>query len=143
MSALRLMLDTNVILDLLLARSPFDLAAVGLATRAAQGEVVAYLSATSVTTVHYIARKTLGTDGAHAALGKLLDLFHVAPVTDAVLRSALARRFEDFEDAVIDAAAEQIGVDAIVTRDATGFKGSAQRVFTPSEMVQALAARAR
>lgn len=141
MSVLRLLLDTNVVLDLLLARSEFDKAAVILATKAAQGEIVAYLSATSVTTVHYIARKTLGSGGADLAVSKLLDLFHVAPVTDVVLRSALARAFDDFEDAVIDAAAEHVGVDAIVTRDAAGFKSSSHRVFTPPEMVQALMAR--
>ena len=141
MTALRLLLDTNVLLDLLLARAPFDSAAVGLATKTAQGEVVTYLSATSVTTVHYLARKALGRDGANQAVGRLLELFRVAPITDIVLRSALARNFADFEDAVIDAAAEHVGVDAIVTRDAAGFRASSIPVFSPPEVLQAIAAR--
>lgn len=141
MTALRLLLDTNVLLDLLLARSPHDRPAIALATKTAQGEVVTYLSATSVTTVHYLARKTLGTQGANEAVDKLLELFRIAPITDVVLRSALARSFADFEDAVIDAAAEQVGVDAIVTRDATGFKASSIPVFSPAEVLQAIAAR--
>lgn len=140
MTVLRLLLDTNVVLDLLLARVPFDRAAVALASRVSRGEVVGYLCATSVTTVHYIARKALGANGAHEAVAELLELFSVAPVTDAVLGAALERGFADFEDAVIDAAAQHVGVDAIVTRDAKGFESSKLTVFSPDEVLRALAA---
>lgn len=141
MNAPRVLLDTNVVLDLLLARAPFDRPAVTLATKAANGEIVAFVSATAVTTVHYIARRTLGSDGADTAVARLLELFHVAPVDGDVLGAALARRFDDFEDAVIDAAADRVGVDALVTRDAAGFKASTHPILSPSEMVQTLVAR--
>ena len=138
MSCARVVLDTNVILDLMLARAPFDRPAMALAAAAVRGEIVAYVCATSVTTIHYIARKQLGRDGAARAIGKLLQAFKVAAVTDVVLQHALDRDFSDFEDAVIDAAAEHVGATAIVTRDANGFATSALAVFTPAEMVHAL-----
>lgn len=141
MSAVRLLLDTNVVLDLLLARKPFDEPAVMLATKAAVGEAVCFVSATAITTVHYIARKSLGSEGADVAVGRLLELFHVAAVTDEVIRAALALRFPDFEDAVVDAAAAHVRVDAIVTRDVEGFRASSQPIFSPTEIVQALLAR--
>lgn len=57
------------------------------------------------------------------------------------LRTALNRKFGDFEDAVIDAAAEQACVDGIVTRDATAFAGSELPIFSPTELLQVLASR--
>jgi predicted nucleic acid-binding protein len=140
-SCARVLLDTNVILDLMLARAPFDRPAIELAAAAVRGDIVAYVCATSVTTIHYIARKQLGRDGAARAVGTLLEAFRVAAVTDVVLQHALARDFSDFEDAVIDAAAEHVGATAIVTRDAKGFATSALAVFSPSEMVHALSAK--
>jgi predicted nucleic acid-binding protein len=135
------LLDTNVVLDLLLARKPFDNDAVAIASAVAQGELVAYLAATSVTTIHYIARKTIGTLEANRAIDRLLRLFKVAPVTELVLTAALARGFSDFEDAVLDAAAEFVSVNALITRDAEGFRASKLPIFTPSEFLRALSAR--
>ena len=136
------LLDTNVVLDLLLARAPFDTDAVAVASMAARGEIVAYIGATSVTTIHYIARKSLGARDADAAIARLIQLFQVAPVTEQVIRNAAERGFDDFEDAVLDAAAELVGVDALITRDSAGFKRSKIPVFAPHELVFALAARA-
>jgi predicted nucleic acid-binding protein len=137
----RLLIDTNVVLDLLLARSPFDQAAVEITAAIARGEFSACLCATTVTTIHYLARKHLGSKAALTAIGRLLDVFDVAPVTEFVLRAALTRNFSDFEDAVIDAAAEQAGVTGIVTRDSTGFAKSQLPVFSPDELLQVLASR--
>ncbi len=141
MTASVVLLDTNVVLDLLLARAPFDKDAVAIASAVARGELVAYIAATSITTIHYVARKTIGTLEADSAIGQLLLLFHVAPVTELVLSAALARRFGDFEDAVLDAAAELVSVDALITRDAEGFRLSKLPVFTPSEFLRAMNAR--
>jgi predicted nucleic acid-binding protein len=137
------LVDTHVVLDLLLARKPFDEDAVAIASKVARGEFVAYLGATSVPTVHYIARKRLGTTEASRAIGRLLQLFQVAPVTEQVIRDAIDRGFADFEDAILDTAAELVGVEAIVTRDPEGFRRSRIAVFTPPEFLKAIdAARA-
>lgn len=141
MTASVVLLDTNVVLDLLLARKPFDKDAVAIASAVARGELVAYIAATSVTTIHYIARKAIGTLEADRAIGRLLLLFQVAPVTELVLSSALARAFSDFEDAVLDAAAELVSVNALITRDAEGFRRSKLPVFTPAEFLRAMSAR--
>ena len=141
MTASVVLLDTNVVLDLLLARKPFDKDAVAIASAVARGELVAYIAATSVTTIHYIARKAIGTLEADRAIGRLLLLFQVAPVTEHVLSTALARAFSDFEDAVLDAAAELVSVNALITRDAQGFTLSKLPVFTPAAFLRAMSAR--
>ncbi len=139
----RVVFDTNVILDLLLAREPFDQEAAALASLVAEGVLTAYVSATSVTTVHYLATKHLGARAADGAVEDLLALFAVAPITEGVLRAAIERRFDDFEDAVIDAAAEHVDADAIITRDASGFRASRRTVLSPSEALGAITASGR
>ncbi|MFO0748012.1 MAG: PIN domain-containing protein [Myxococcota bacterium] len=112
-----------------------------MAAAAFRGDLVAYVCATSITTIHYIARKQVGTGAAADAIGKLLEVFQVAAVNDTVLRHAIAREFSDFEDAVVDAAAEHVGATAIVTRDPDGFRNSGLTIFSPTELVQVLVAK--
>jgi len=134
----RVLFDTNVVLDLLLARAPFDRAAVELASRVARGEIEGVLCATSVTTIAYIAGRQVGAARAKDAVDKVLSLFRVAAVTETVLRSAMALGFDDFEDAVVQAAAVEVGATAIVTRDREGFVRSSLAIFAPDELVAAL-----
>jgi predicted nucleic acid-binding protein len=65
----------------------------------------------------------------------LLSVFEVAPVDEAVLRSALALNWKDFEDAVTAAGARRAKCDAVITRNPRDFKGAPVRVLTPSEAV--------
>lgn len=133
--------DTNVVLDVLLDREPFATIGAQLFSHVERGACAGYLCATTVTTVHYLAKKTLGTEEAHQKIRNLISLFEVAPVNRAVLESALASRLADFEDAVLHEAALHVGADGIVTRDPAGFKGARIAVYTPEEFWKVLQAR--
>ncbi len=98
------------------------------------------LSAHAVTTIHYLNTRAVGGRAARRTTEALLDVFGVAPVDEAVLRSALALGWVDFEDAVTAAAARRAKCHAIVTRDPKGFPRSPVRVVTPDEAVAWLAA---
>lgn len=135
---MRVLFDTNVVLDLLLARKPHGEAARALTAMVARDEMVGYVGATTVTTIFYVASRHIGTTTAREALGRLLKVFSVAPVTDAVVRDALGSAFEDFEDAVLHEAAIAVGVDAIVTRDATGFRRACCTVHTPQGLLASI-----
>jgi predicted nucleic acid-binding protein len=136
---LKLLLDTNVVLDLLMDRAPFADWAVELFAKVENGVVAGYLCGTTVTTVFYLAAKTLGVARARQETGKLLEIFKVAPVNRAILKAALAIGFDDFEDAVIHEAACQVGADAIVTRNQKDFRKSRLLVYSSEEMVKILA----
>ena len=138
---MRILFDTNVVLDLLLARHPHDAAARTLVSWVARGELEGFVGATTVTTIFYIASRHSGANTAREQLGKLLTLFRVAPVNDAIIRQALASSFDDFEDAVLHEAAGDVGADAIVTRDATGFAHAVCPVHTPDGLIASLAGR--
>ena len=130
---MKILFDTNVVLDVLMDREPFSNAAAELFATVEEGSGVGYLCATTLTTVYYLAEKTLGAKSAKQAIQKLLALFEVATVNRPVLETALQARFNDFEDAVVYAAALHAGVDVIVTRNEVDFKRSTIPVYSPLE----------
>ena len=135
---MKVLLDTNVVLDVLLDREPWSRAATELFAAAERGRLEGMLGATTVTTIFYLARKVVGVDAARREIRRLLTLFAVAPVSRSVLGDALELDFADFEDAVLDAAARHAGAEAIVTRDPKGFAASRLPVLTPGELLGSL-----
>jgi predicted nucleic acid-binding protein len=133
------MLDTNIVLDLLMDRMPFSDSAVELFSKVEDGTIIGYLCGTTITTVYYLASKTIGATRANEEIRKLLNLFEVAPVNRHVLESALVADFNDFEDAVIHEAACHVGAEAIVTRNQKDFNKSRISVYSSEEMAAILA----
>ncbi len=130
---MRVLLDTNVVLDLLLDRKPWSKTAAKLFSRVESGVLDGYLGATTVTTIYYLAAKTVGAKAARQEIRKLLALCAVAPVNRPVLEAALGLDFADFEDAVLYEAARQVAADAVVTRAPGGFKKGTISVLAPEE----------
>jgi predicted nucleic acid-binding protein len=119
-------------------RLPFSDVAVELFSKVEEGIIIGYLCGTTITTVYYLASKTVGEPRAHEEIKKLLSFFEVAPVNRHVLESALVLNFNDFEDAVIHEAACHIGANAIVTRNQKDFKKSRIPVYSSEEMIKIL-----
>jgi predicted nucleic acid-binding protein len=127
----RILVDTNVILDVLLDREPHLAASAAIWIAVETGVVQGLLAAHAVTTIHYLISKQLGAAKARRIMGAVLRVFAVAPVDMAVLREALQSTAPDFEDSVTASAAQLAGCDLIVTRDIRGFRGAGVRVLTP------------
>lgn len=137
---MKVLLDTNVVLDHLLAREPHVAAAEQVMSLVDGGRLEGIICSTTVTTIHYLASKVVGASAAAEHVRKLLMMFDVACVDRDVLRNALDGRFTDFEDAVLHEAARSSGAAAIVTRDAKGFMHTEVPVFSPVEFLAALEA---
>ncbi len=135
---MRILVDTNVVLDVLMARRPHLDAALAVFDLVDTGRVRGFLGATTVTTIFYLAAKAVGVTVARLHVRSMLALFDVAAVDRAALVRALDTNFDDFEDAVLHEAAIAAGVDAIVTRDAAGFAAAIPRVFAPEALVAAV-----
>jgi predicted nucleic acid-binding protein len=138
---LKVLLDTNIVLDILMDRMPFADSAVELFSKVEDGTIIGYLCGTTITTVYYLASKAVGTARAQEEIRKLLNLFEVAPVNRHVLEAALVADFIDFEDAVIHEGACHIGADAIVTRNQKDFKKSRIPVYSSEEMAKILSSQ--
>src|SRR5690349_14182148 len=119
---MRVLYDSDVLLDVLLARRPHVGSSAAALERVATGTVDGYVAGHAVTNLYYLLRRQVGDKKTRALLAQLLSKLTVAPVSDNVIRSALVSDFADFEDAVAHAAAVEAGIDVIVTRNAGDFK---------------------
>lgn len=130
---MRVLFDTNVVLDVLLARHPWSQDAAVLWQAMDDGVLQVVLSASSVTDIHYIVHRGAGSRAALEAVRLCLDAFHISAVDGSLLETAYNRRGLDFEDDLQIATSERMRLDAIVTRDATGFVDSSIPALSPTE----------
>lgn len=137
---MKVLFDTNVVLDLLLDREPFSDAAMHLISLVDAKRIDGMLCATTVTTIHYLATKAGNAKAAREHVGALLEIFEVAAVDETVLTSALDLGFSDYEDAVLHEAAMAAGISAIVTRNLDDFRKAVLPVFEPRELLAAVLA---
>lgn len=128
--------DTDVVLDLLLDRQPFADAAARMFSKVEAKEINGYVSATTITTIHYLATKTIGKRKAQWAVRKLLSILEVASIDRSVIEGAMEGKYKDFEDGVIAEAARLIGANVIITRNVRNFKTSAIPACSPAEMLK-------
>jgi len=135
---LRVLIDTNIVMDVLLARRPFVESASRIFSLVEQSKIEASLCATTVTTVDYLLTQSLSRDEARQALRGLLDLFKIAPVNRSVIEKALRSKIEDFEDAVLEQAACLVGAEAIITRNTKDFGRSSIKALDPAELLSTL-----
>jgi len=135
---MKVLFDTNVILDVLLDREPFVNDSIWLLSKVEQSEITGFVCATTITTIHYLATKAIGANAALRHISSLLSLFVIAPVNRLVIESALKSKFNDFEDAVLHESALHAGAKYIVTRNSIDFKNSKLSVFEPRELVNTL-----
>ncbi len=133
---MRILFDTNVVLDVLLNRLPHAPVASRLLVEVNRGRLGGLLGATTITTIHYLAARVVGAVRARKHVRTLLDLFEIAPVDRDVLRNALDLGFKDFEDAVLHEAARGARATGVVTRDPAGFSRSSLSVYTPDELLR-------
>src|SRR6266566_8719799 len=95
---MRTLLDTDVVLDVILAREPFAKDAAELLDLGEQGLFEPYVSAITPLNIFYIARKAKPVRDLRQAIQSLLET--VCPIDKSILRSAFKLRFVDYEDAV-------------------------------------------
>lgn len=128
-----ILLDLNVLLDVVQKREPRYAASAGVIELAIRGDVKGALPAHAMTTVHYIVGRYQGGGKADEVVDWLLRHFEVAAIGHAQVQRARALGWADFEDAVVAAAAESSGCQAIVTRNVKDFSRSLVPAMTPEE----------
>ncbi|MEG3849134.1 PIN domain-containing protein [Microcoleus sp. herbarium19] len=136
---MRVLIDTNIVLDFLLQREPFFQDAELLFQAIDTGQLIGYVTATTLTDIFYISRKhTRSVEQARQAVSETLIAMVICPIDRAVLESAFNSGLVDFEDAVQIFGAVAQGLDAILTRDNKGFLSSPVPVLSIQELLQQL-----
>lgn len=114
---MKVLLDTNVILDVALERQPFFLQSEEVLSLAEDGMSEAFISASTFSDLYYVIRKQKGRLLAFNFVDSVAQVYQIATVDQAVISLALTLGFLDFEDAIQCATAIVNQLDAIVTRD--------------------------
>lgn len=128
-------IDINVILDFLNKREDHA-RAVAILDLCAENIVQGYVCAHKITTLSYFLLRThRNAEKVKYVLHELLDLFHIIPTTEHILRDALTSKIKDYEDAVIEVSSFKNGIDYIVTGNLSDFKHSRIRSMSPAEFL--------
>ncbi len=135
---MKVLLDTNVVLDLLLAREPWRIEAEAIAQAGADGLILAQIGASSITDIFYIRRKLVGAEQARRIVRACLDTLQIVGVTRELLDAANRRAGVDFKDNLQVECAIATGLDAIITRDPKGFDASPIAAVTPGQLLARL-----
>ena len=135
---MKVLFDTNVILDVMLLREPFLKSSALLLAEVERKNIEGFVCSTTVTTIHYLVEKTKNRKVALSQIESLLKIFQVTQVDKSCLESALNSKITDFEDAVLNESAYRERVDGIVTRNEKDFKQSKLTIYNPEELLKIL-----
>ena len=114
---MKVLLDTNVILDAIANREPFCLYAQKIVKLILDSKIEGYLTANSITDIYYIARKHLDHNNLRNTMRSLFDTFSIVDVLEADCHKALDFPLDDYEDALLIVCSDRAAVDYIITRD--------------------------
>lgn len=133
---MRILIDTNVVIDALTSRKPWKESAEKLFIMAANNIVDMYITASSATDIYYLVRKHLhNTEIAKQIMEKLYSLVGILEVKGEDCIDALASLITDYEDAVVEQVARRMGIDYIVTRNTKDYETGYTKAFLPDDFI--------
>jgi predicted nucleic acid-binding protein len=133
---MKVLIDTNVALDVLLKRTPHYEKSAKVLVLSEKKEIDAYISASAATDIYYITRKALKDKRATIdLLRKLIKVVNVAAVTGDNVCQALELEWDDFEDSIQYMAGENLFVEYIVTRNPQDFEHGSITAVTPEKFL--------
>ncbi|MBL7003222.1 MAG: PIN domain-containing protein [Gammaproteobacteria bacterium] len=135
---MKVLFDTNIVLDVLLNRQAFVEHSAKLMGLVESQRIEGYLCATTLTTLDNLTAKSQGREKAKIQIKKLITLFQIAPVNHLVLNLALDAGFKDFEDSVQYHCAKCSNVEILVTRNTKDYKKATLPIYTPEELLNVL-----
>ena len=132
---MKVLIDTNVILDVLCRREGFYENSVKVMKYCEVNKITGVISALTIPNIVYIMRKELDAKKTKDVIEKLQLIFTVADLKAGDINKALSMNFKDFEDALQSVCASRIKADYIVTRNIKDFLLSKVTAITPSELI--------
>lgn len=142
---MNVLIDTNVILDAMTAREPFNEAAQALFLMAADNVFAGFITASSATDIYYLIHKYGRTEErafsaveCREKMRGLYELFRPLDVNAADCIAALDTDMQDYEDAVLATVAKRHKMEYIVTRNLEDFKTSLVKAISPNDFIEIL-----
>ena len=133
---IKVLLDTNIILDVALKRQRFYNDAANIFKLVSQGKIQVFVSASAITDIFYILRKDGGKEKALHFLSKLVQVIEIAAVDRSIIVNALELGWNDIEDALQECVAQKNRIDVVVTRNSKDFEKSKLKVFSSANFLE-------
>ena len=133
---MKILIDTNVILDVLCNRTDFVEDSLKVFKYCEVNQITGCISVMSVPNIVYIMRKELDSKRIKEILTVLTSLFTVVDLREADLLKAADLDFADYEDALQSVCATRVKANYIVTRNIKDFKNSPVPAIKPSELFE-------
>lgn len=132
----KLLIDTNIIIDLLSKRKGVYDDVAQLFSKADQDKLKLTISSLTFANTNYILSKLRSAKDAREILRKFKVLVELLPLNDKITELALSdESFLDFEDGLQYYSALENDVDIIITRNKKDFKSSKLPVLTSKEFL--------
>ena len=140
---MKVLLDTDVIVDVLQQRDPWRQDGEIIFIAAAMNQTIACVTTKQIADIHYMTKKLFKGQPhvdnlAKQVISKLMAFMELEDTCAADCQAAMGINNNDFEDAMLIACAARESMDYIVTRNAEHFKGSAVPVISPADFVKIL-----
>ena len=131
----KIFIDTDILLDIALAREPFISASSRVVRLIETKRAFGYISSSTITNLYYIFRKIAGDIEAREFLRKTLSFISLISITQADVSKSLESSFSDFEDALQHFCALRNKCDCIITKNVNDYKHSEIKVYTPIDFL--------
>lgn len=132
---MKVLIDTNVLIDYMTRREPFFDEAKKIIGLCADNKIKGYIAAHSITDSFYIMRK-YPLDISRTLLNKMCRVMSVVGIDYERLIAAINNlRFDDIEDCLQSVCAQSCGAECIITRNSDDFKGSEITAISPSDFL--------
>ena len=133
---MRVLLDTNVLIDVLARREPFYAESKRVVELAATDKIMAFVGAGSIADIYYIVRKNYHSpEAARRLISDLVMIVHPVDTAAKDVINALSSDLADFEDAIVAETAKREEMDYIVTRNGDDFMDTAIKALTPHQFI--------
>jgi predicted nucleic acid-binding protein len=132
---MRILLDTNIILDIALGREPHFTDSASLFKKIDNKLIYGFVTATTITDIYYIARKEKGHQITINFISSLIEIVDVIGIDREVIIESLKSNIYDFEDAIQSVASQFNNINYIITRNQKDFVNSKVKAITPKEFL--------
>lgn len=134
---MKVLVDTNVLLDVLMGREPFLADSVAVWAMAEERRVEGLVSVLSASNVFYMVRRVSSRPAAFRAVGAVCTVFRPVACDAETLRRAIDAGMNDLEDAIQHVSAAAAGAGTLVTRNVRDFPDIGVSVVTPAAFLAA------
>ena len=134
---MRVILDTNIAIDIMARREPFIDDAAKVFTFCCSGLVTGYFTSSTFTDLYYILKKYLHDElEVRNALDSWIHFIRILDVDSVDCKKALVSDVRDLEDALVAEVGKRHGIEYIVTRNTADFRSSPVPAVSPADFVK-------